>query len=42
MEILGELLVGLIEVFASSDSPKAFIWLIVIMAVIGGIIYWMY
>lgn len=41
-EILGEIIVGLVEVFAATDSPKAFVWLIVILAVIGGIFYLAY
>ncbi len=41
-EILGELLVGLVQLFAAIDSPKAFIFLIVVLAVIGGIFYWLY
>jgi len=41
-EIVGAVLEGVIELFAASESPKAFIFLIVFLAVIGGIFYWMY
>ena len=39
-DIIGALLEGVVELFAMSESPKAFIWLIVIIAAIGGILYW--